>query len=116
MGGAAFIPLGAVAVGLIIKWFDWLYERGRQSPNRYNAAILQAFCFGAIFNIIVLVREGMDAFVSRVVFFCLVFGACLVLAKLLYWLLLVGGVIRQRWRTLPPPGTEQRPEPASQRR
>lgn len=116
MGGAAFIPLGAVAVGLIIKWFDWLYERGRQSPNRYNAAILQAFCFGAIFNIIVLVREGMDAFVSRVVFFCLVFGACLLLAKLLYWLLLQGGVIRQRWRNLPPSGLEQRPAPASPRR
>lgn len=35
---------------------------------------------------IVLAREGLDAFVSRVVFFCIIFGCCLLLAKLLYWL------------------------------
>ncbi len=29
MGGVWFVPLGAVAVGLIIKWFDWLYEAGQ---------------------------------------------------------------------------------------
>jgi len=29
MGGVLFIPLGAVLVGVIIKWFDWLYERGK---------------------------------------------------------------------------------------
>lgn len=38
-----------------------------KEPNRYKAAIMQAFCFGAIFNIIVLAREGVDSFVSRVV-------------------------------------------------
>ncbi len=38
-------------------------------PNRYKAAILHSFCFGAIFNMIVLAREGLDSFVSRVVFF-----------------------------------------------
>ncbi|MDN6072559.1 MAG: ECA oligosaccharide polymerase, partial [Enterobacterales bacterium] len=32
MGGVAFIPLGAVAVGMIIKWFDWLYEKGKREP------------------------------------------------------------------------------------
>lgn len=94
MGGVFFIPLGAIAVGLIIKWFDWLYEMGRNESNRYKSAILQAFCFGAIFNIIVLAREGVDSFVSRVVFFCLVFGACLVIAKLLYWLFESAGLIR----------------------
>ncbi len=36
---------------------------------------------------IVLAREGLDLFVSRVVFFIVVFGACLMIAKLLYWLL-----------------------------
>lgn len=96
MGGVAFIPLGAVAVGLVIKWFDWLYERGRRSHNRYTAAVLQSFCFGAIFNLIVLAREGGDAFVSRVVFFCLIFGLCVLAAKLLYWLFESAGLIRQR--------------------
>ncbi|MEB6334561.1 ECA oligosaccharide polymerase [Serratia rhizosphaerae] len=101
MGGALFIPLGAVVVGLIIKWFDWLYELGRHEPNRYKAAILQGFCFGAVFNIIVLTREGLDSFVSRVVFFCLIFGACLVLAKLLYWLFDTAGLIKTRMGARP---------------
>ncbi|EPH2042407.1 ECA oligosaccharide polymerase [Proteus mirabilis] len=94
MGGVVFIPLGAVVVGLIIKWFDWLYQQGLNEHNRYKSAILQAFCFGAIFNMIVLVREGVDSFVSRVVFFCLVFGACLIAAKLLYWLFESAGLVR----------------------
>ncbi len=98
MGGAAFIPVGAVAVGLIIKWFDWLYERGKQHSNRYKSAILQSFCFGAVFNIIVLAREGLDAFVSRVVFFCLIFAACVMIAKLLFWLLDSAGLIRPHRR------------------
>ncbi|MBP2169202.1 antigen polymerase [Erwinia toletana] len=96
MGGVAFIPLGAVAVGLIIKWFDWLYELGKAESNRYKAAILQSFCFGAVFNMIVLAREGLDAFASRVVFFCVIFGACVVAAKLLYWLFDRAGLIRRR--------------------
>ncbi|GBU11613.1 ECA polysaccharide chain elongation protein [Enterobacterales bacterium] len=94
MGGVWFIPLGAVAVGQIIKWFDWLYELGKAEKNRYKAAILQSFCFGAVFNMIVLAREGVDSFFSRVVFFCLIFGACLVMAKLLYWLFDAVGLIR----------------------
>ncbi|OAT49318.1 putative ECA polymerase [Proteus hauseri ATCC 700826] len=94
MGGVVFIPLGAVVVGLIIKWFDWLYQQGVNESNRYKSAILQAFCFGAIFNMIVLAREGVDSFVSRVVFFCLIFGLCLVIAKLLYWLFESAGLIR----------------------
>ncbi|HGM9854430.1 TPA: ECA oligosaccharide polymerase [Proteus mirabilis] len=94
MGGVVFIPLGAVVVGLIIKWFDWLYQQGLNEHNRYKSAILQAFCFGAIFNMIVLAREGVDSFVSRVVFFCLVFGACLIAAKLLYWLFERAGLVR----------------------
>ncbi len=94
MGGVVFIPLGAVVVGLIIKWFDWLYQQGLNEHNRHKSAILQAFCFGAIFNMIVLAREGVDSFVSRVVFFCLVFGACLIAAKLLYWLFESAGLVR----------------------
>ena len=95
-----FIPLGAIAVGLIIKWFDWIYGMSLKEPNRYKAAIMQAFCFGAIFNIIVLAREGVDSFVSRVVFFCLIFGLCLILAKLLYWLFETAGLIRIKTASL----------------
>lgn len=40
MGGVWFVPLGAVAVGLIIKWFDWLYELG----NREAIAIKRLSC------------------------------------------------------------------------
>ncbi|MCX8959012.1 ECA oligosaccharide polymerase [Erwinia psidii] len=96
MGGVWFIPLGAVAVGMIIKWFDWLYQQGLREPNRYKAAVLQSFCFGAVFNMIVLTREGLDAFASRVVFFCLIFVAVVVVAKLLFWLLDSAGLIRSR--------------------
>lgn len=96
MGGPLLIPVGAVAVGLLIKGFDGLYRYGRQAENRYLSAVLQAFCFGAVFNLIVLVREGLDAFVSRVVFFCLVFAVCLLAAKLLYWLLLRAGAVAVR--------------------
>ncbi|MGL4860278.1 MAG: ECA oligosaccharide polymerase [Enterobacteriaceae bacterium] len=96
MGGVGFIPLGAVVIGWIVKWFDWLYARGRTEPNRYKAAILQAFCFGAIFNLIVLVREGLDSFVSRIVFFGLFFAICIILAKLLCWLMESCGLIRAR--------------------
>lgn len=94
MGGVGFIPLGAIAVGGIIKWFDWLYTLGQNSENRYVTAILHSFCFGAIFNMIVLAREGLDAFGSRVVFFMVIFGACLVAAKLLYWLFDVSGLVK----------------------
>ncbi|MBB1202996.1 O-antigen assembly polymerase [Enterobacteriaceae bacterium 89] len=96
MGGGWFIPSGAVVVGLIIKWFDWLYELGNQEANRYKAAILHSFCFGAIFNMIVLAREGLDSFVSRVVFFLVIFGLCLLVAKLLYWLFDSAGLVHKR--------------------
>lgn len=96
MGGITFIPLGAIAVGFIVKWFDWLYLKGQQEKNRYKGAILQAFCFGAIFNLIVLVREGADSFFSRVVFYILVFGLAILLAKLIYWLLYAANVVHSR--------------------
>lgn len=96
MGGVLFIPLGALAVGLLMKGFDALYTQGRDSDNRYTGAVLQSFCFGAVFNMIVLAREGLDAFGSRVVFFCIIFAACTGLAKLLCWLLARAGLIRPR--------------------
>ncbi len=96
MGGIWFIPLGAVLVGFVIKWFDWLYDAGKAEENRYKGAILQAFCFGAVFNIIVLAREGVDSFVSRVVFFSLIFGLSLIIGKLFFWLADACGFIRPK--------------------
>ena len=84
MGGVWFIPLGAIAVGFIVKGFDWLYSIAEMDRNRYSAAVLYGYCFGAIFNFIILVRDGFDAFVSRMVFFTLVFVLCFGLAKFLY--------------------------------
>jgi len=45
MGGVLFIPLGAVAVGLLMKGFDALYTQGRDSDNRYSGAVLQSGVF-----------------------------------------------------------------------
>ncbi|MNY71123.1 putative common antigen polymerase [compost metagenome] len=45
---------------------------------------------------IVLAREGLDSFVSRVVFFMVIFGICLLLAKLLYWLFDSAGLVHRR--------------------
>ncbi|BDH44099.1 putative ECA polymerase [Salmonella enterica subsp. enterica serovar Choleraesuis] len=101
MGGSLFILPGAIVVGLIIKWFDWLYSRAQSSNNRYKAAIISSFCFGAIFNMIVLAREGLDAFASRVVFFLVIFGACALLAKLLFWMFDRAGLIRPLNTQLP---------------
>lgn len=85
MGGVLFILFGVIVVGLIIKWFDWLYELGNCEFNCYKVVILYSFCFGVIFNMIVLVCEGLDLFVLCVVFFIVVFGVCLMIVKLLYW-------------------------------
>ncbi|KGD80147.1 common antigen polymerase [Tatumella morbirosei] len=96
MGGVWLLIPGAVLVGFIIRGFDYIYRRAMQESNRYTAAVLNSFCFGAIFNLIVLAREGLDAFGSRIVFFSVIFLFCLVMAKVLFWLLDSVGVIRQR--------------------
>ncbi|CAK9886435.1 MAG: putative ECA polymerase [Candidatus Erwinia impunctatus] len=96
MGGMGALIPGAIVVGLIIRGFDALYLRGKQAVNRYQGAVLQGFCFGAIFNMIVLVREGMDAFVSRVVFFSLIFLLAVMAAKLISHFLVWAGVVKCR--------------------
>lgn len=93
MGGVWFVLLGVVVVGLIIKWFDWLYELGNWESNCYKVVILYSFCFGVIFNMIVLVCEGLDLFGFCVVFFFVIFGICLLVVKLLYWFLDSVGLI-----------------------
>ncbi|SES71705.1 ECA oligosaccharide polymerase [Thorsellia anophelis] len=90
MGGVALIPFGAIFVAWVIRAFDVLYKSGSEETNIYRAAILKAFCFGAIFNIIVLVREGIDAFFSRLIFFVIIFALCVLLAKIVYWMLVAG--------------------------
>ncbi|AIN47090.1 ECA oligosaccharide polymerase [Candidatus Palibaumannia cicadellinicola] len=99
MGGVSFIPLGAIVVGFIVKGFDIVYKYGKLAGNRYHASLLQTFCFGTVFHMIVLAREGLDAFFSRLVFFCLIFGICLFMAKLLFLLFQLANMLRlsTRW-------------------
>ncbi len=97
MGGALILsPLGAILVGMIIKWFDWLYEWAK--PSR--TAIRRPFCRGSA------LRRGVQHdrvgagrwihLVSRVVFFLHYFRRRLVLAKLLYWLFDTARLIKAR--------------------
>nr|WP_232534512.1 ECA oligosaccharide polymerase [Mycoavidus sp. B2-EB] len=96
MGGAWSFVFGAMVVGLIIKWLDGLYTAARHAQNRYTGATMQAFCFGLLFHLVVLAREGLDSFVSRLGFYCLIFGLCLLLAKLLYRLYMAMAGLRRR--------------------
>lgn len=83
MGGFPFVFLGAIFCGLIIKGLDRVYFYAKSHPNGSKNTLLQAYCFANIFTLTVLVREGVDAFVSRFVFFNLIFWACYLLAKLI---------------------------------
>ncbi|MBE2896811.1 O-antigen assembly polymerase [Pasteurellaceae bacterium HPA106] len=87
MGGVPFLCLGALLCGWLVKGLDALYRAGKNSPNRSRRAILQAYCFGNCFNLIVLVREGLDAFVSRFLFYSLVFFIAVVIGALITALL-----------------------------
>ncbi|TNH04542.1 O-antigen assembly polymerase [Testudinibacter sp. TR-2022] len=83
MGGVPLMVLGAWLCGWLLKAMDFFYQYGKSTLHRSNGALIQAYCFANIFNIIVLVREGMDAFVSRFVFFALIFAIAVVLAKVI---------------------------------
>lgn len=71
MGGYPLILLGMAIVGGILAIFDRLFRYGEQ-----HSVVLQAFCLGNLFNLIILIREGADAFVSRFCFFSVIFGIC----------------------------------------
>lgn len=75
MGGEKLIYVGMVIVGGILAIFDRLFEYGKQ-----YSVILQVFCLGNLFNLIILIREGADAFVSRFFFFSTIFALCWSLA------------------------------------
>lgn len=79
MGGFGLIAIGMAVVAFLIKMLDNFFTYGKA----VNSALIQAYCFGNLFNLIVLVREGMDAFVSRFLFFTIVFAVCWLLAKLI---------------------------------
>ncbi len=94
MGGIPFMILGAMVCGWLIKGMDFLYQYGKSAVSRSNGAIIQAYVFANIFNVIVLVREGIDAFVSRFVFFSLIFIAAVLIAKLTVLLFRQTGCVR----------------------
>lgn len=83
MGGFPMIALGMALVGILLRLFDRLLQRGEAGLRISQAALLKAYCFANIFNMIVLVREGADAFFSRLAFFSVIFGFCWVLAWML---------------------------------
>lgn len=85
-GGWALLP-GALITGVIIRIFDGIYQGSFRAGSIYVDAVMKSFCFGAIFNLIVLAREGLDAFGSRISFFTFIFLLLLGLAKLLAFLL-----------------------------
>ena len=67
MGGLLAVPAGALACGRIVRWYDQVHEAGRRSDPA-TGAVVKAFCFGSLFNLAVLAREGPDSFVSRFAF------------------------------------------------
>ncbi|QLB18256.1 ECA oligosaccharide polymerase [Mannheimia granulomatis] len=79
MGGFWLVGIGMAFIALVIKGLDQLFVYGKT----YDSPLIQAYCFGNLFNLIVLVREGIDAFVSRFVFFSVVFLFCWLLAKVI---------------------------------
>ncbi|MGK2888427.1 MAG: WzyE family oligosaccharide polymerase [Candidatus Malihini olakiniferum] len=106
-------PIGAIVVGLIVKWFDALYERLLMGwimwPGNHVDDDCRHLC-GLWSTISILyewppqpesLQRGGAAFVSHVVFFALMFGLFLLVAKLLYWLFESAGLIRQRWAHSP---------------
>ncbi|MDD0824966.1 ECA oligosaccharide polymerase [Mannheimia sp. AT1] len=79
MGGFWVVGIGMVTVAFFIKGLDKLFSYGEACCS----AVIQAYCLGNLFNLIVLVREGIDAFISRFMFFSLVFLACWLIAYLI---------------------------------
>ncbi|WGE31805.1 ECA oligosaccharide polymerase [Actinobacillus genomosp. 2] len=83
MGGFPMIIVGMIFVGWIVQCFDRLFTYGKYHQMTSISAIIQTYCIANIFNLIVLAREGVDAFISRWLFFSIVFLACWSLAKLI---------------------------------
>ena len=94
MGGAGFIPLGAIAVGLLMKGFDSL-PAGREAGNRQRCHFAKLLLWrGVQYDRAGARRAGCLRLARSVL--CLIFAACVGLAKLLFWLLARAGLIRAR--------------------
>lgn len=76
MGGFPVIGLGMALVGGLLSVTDRLFDYGRLQ----NEPIIQAYCLANLFNLMVLVREGAEAFISRWVFFSVIFCMCWLVA------------------------------------
>ncbi|WP_373819449.1 ECA oligosaccharide polymerase [Glaesserella sp.] len=83
MGGFPMMAIGMAAIGVMLKLFDALFAFAKASADIGRSAIINAYCWGNIFNLVVLVREGSDGFFSRFVFFSMVFLACCILARMI---------------------------------
>ena len=81
MGGFPMIGLGMAFTGLLIGNFDNFFQYGKNYANSNGAALIQAYCFANLFNLIILIREGADAFFSRFLFFSAVFAFCWCVAR-----------------------------------
>ncbi|WP_373767145.1 ECA oligosaccharide polymerase [Glaesserella sp.] len=76
MGGFPMIVAGMVVIGGIVNLFDKLFNYAKAHDNQGVSALIQAYCWGNIFNFAVLVREGADSFVSRFVFYTVICLCC----------------------------------------
>ncbi|MFP3029425.1 MAG: WzyE family oligosaccharide polymerase [Arsenophonus sp.] len=50
---------------MIIKRFNFVYEKTKIDSNYHKFIIPQVFCFDTIFNIIVLLSKCVNSFVYR---------------------------------------------------
>lgn len=77
MGGMPMIAIGMAVVGGLIRIFDNFFAYGK------NSAVIQSYCLANLFNLIVLIREGIDAFISRFCFFSVIFVFAYIVAYLI---------------------------------
>lgn len=77
MGGMPMIAIGMAVVGGLIRIFDNFFSYGK------NSAVIQSYCLANLFNLIVLIREGIDAFISRFCFFSVIFVFAYIVAYLI---------------------------------
>ncbi|MDG6795584.1 ECA oligosaccharide polymerase [Glaesserella parasuis] len=77
MGGIPMIAIGMAVVGGFIRIFDNFFAYGK------NSAVIQSYCLTNLFNLIVLIREGIDAFISRFCFFSVIFVFSYIVAYLI---------------------------------
>ncbi|MCT8529011.1 ECA oligosaccharide polymerase [Glaesserella parasuis] len=77
MGGIPMIAIGMAMVGGLIRIFDNFFAYGK------NSAVIQSYCLANLFNLIVLIREGIDAFISRFCFFSVIFVFAYIVAYLI---------------------------------